>query len=148
MFLPGAVENGPQHSPKTTKSAKTPKNLKNDTQKPMGYPSLEPTRVHFQAILARIFDHCLDLDFEPSLFTFFKDFGGAFGLVRASAVAGLPLCGALDELSENNPKMSKNKDYSTCFGYFWYNLFTKQQGPGPWGGLGPAMGPLWAAPKL
>ena len=57
---------------------------------------MEPTWVHFGTILARIFVDCLEFDFGSSLFAFFKDFGGAFGLVRASAVAGSPLCGALD----------------------------------------------------
>ena len=39
IFFPRAVENGPQHPPKATKTAKTLKNFENDSQKPMGYPS-------------------------------------------------------------------------------------------------------------
>ena len=39
LFLPRAVQNGPQHPPKATKTAKSLKNLENDPQNPMGYPS-------------------------------------------------------------------------------------------------------------
>ena len=39
LFLPRAVQNGPQHPPKATKTAKSLKNFENEPQKPMGYPS-------------------------------------------------------------------------------------------------------------
>ena len=74
LFLPRAVQNGPQHPPKATKTAKSLKNLENDPQKPMGYPS----GPRFWSQHGCIWDHLgddfgpfLDLDLGPILFTFF-----------------------------------------------------------------------------
>ena len=73
LFLPRAVQNGPQHPPKATKTAKSLKNLENDPQKPIGYPS----RPRFWSQHGCIWDHLghdfglfLDLDLGPILFIF------------------------------------------------------------------------------
>ena len=58
LFLPRAVQNGPQHPPKATKTAKSLKNLENDPQNTMVYPS----RPGFWRPLNYIFSHqCLPL---------------------------------------------------------------------------------------
>ena len=66
----------------------------------------------FGTTFVRIVDH------GPRFWTIFvhvfQDFGSAFGLLRASAVAGSPLCGALDS-------------YFSIFSIFLYNI-------GPHGG--------------
>ena len=49
----------------------------------------------FGTILARILEHFWT-SIETYFVHFFHDFRDAFGLIRASAVAGSPLCGALD----------------------------------------------------
>ena len=50
IFHPRAVQNGPQHPPKATKTAKSLKNFENDPQNPMGYPS----RPRFSRFFARL----------------------------------------------------------------------------------------------
>ena len=103
------LKSGPKHLPRRIRQHKTVKNLKNletDFQKSMGYPS----GPRFWSLHGCIWDHfgedfgaLLHLEFVPSLprcrtifVHFFQYFGGAFAWIRASTVAGSPLCGALD----------------------------------------------------
>ena len=93
IFLPRAVQNGPQHPPKATKTAKSLKNLENDPQNPMGYPF----GLRFCSQHGCIWGHFGE-DFWTYFVYFFQDFTDAFGLIRASAVAGSLLCGALNKI--------------------------------------------------